>query len=53
MVHGGNAVVNGGSVVPPILDPSQQLGNVYYVHASDRPSFVAITPVLNNFNYHS
>jgi len=57
MVRGGNVVINGGGnrgvVVPPILDPSQQPGNVYYVHPSDGPSSVAITPVLNNFNYHS
>jgi hypothetical protein len=55
--NAGNAAVNGGvlggGVIPPILDPSQQPGNVYYVHASDGPSSVAITPVLNNSNYHS
>lgn len=52
MVH-ANAVVNGGAnVVPPIQDPSQP-GNVYFVHASDRPSSVSITPVLNHSNYHS
>lgn len=48
MVCDGNIVVNGGGVVPSILDPSQQSGNVYYVHPSDGPSPVAITPVLNN-----
>ena len=53
----GNAVanggVNGGAGVAPVLDPSQQPGNVYYVHLSDGPSSVAITPVLSHSNYHS
>jgi len=56
----GNAVnavvndgVNGGVVIPPFLNPSQQPGNVYYVHPSDGPSSVTATPVLNNSNYHS
>lgn len=53
----GNTVANGGAnggvVDPLILDPSQQPGNVYYVHAFDGPSSVAITPALNNSNYHS
>jgi len=58
MVRGANVLVNaggngGGNIVPPILDPSQQPVNVYYVHASDGPSFVAITPVIKNSNCHS
>ena len=56
MVRGNaaaNGGANGGAVAQPILDPSQQPGNVYYVHPSDGPSSVAITPVLNNSNYHS
>jgi len=44
-----NGGVNGRAVIPPLLDPSQQPGNVYYVH----PSSVTVTPVLNNSNYHS
>ena len=55
MVRGNvNAANNGGAnVVAPIQDPSQQPGNVYFVHASDGPSSVSITPVLNHSNYHS
>jgi len=54
MVRGGNKVVNGiANMVPPIQDPSQQLGNVYFVHASDGSSSVSISPVLNHSNYHS
>jgi len=45
-----NGGVNGGAVIPPLLDPSQQPGNVYYVHPSDGPSSVTVTPVLNNSN---
>jgi hypothetical protein len=35
------------------LDPSQQPGNVYYVHSSDGPSSVSISPKLTHSNYHS
>jgi hypothetical protein len=34
-------------------DPSQIPGNVYYVHSSDGPSSVSVTPKLNHSNYHS
>jgi len=44
---------NGGGVVPPILEPSQQPGKVYHIHQSNGPSSVAITPVLTNSNFHS
>jgi len=56
----GNAVnvaasggVNGRAVIPPLLDPSQQPGKVYYIHPSDGPSSVTVALVLNNSNYHS
>ncbi|KEH29893.1 hypothetical protein MTR_4g055525 [Medicago truncatula] len=48
-VINGNA---GGNVISPILDPSQQLGNSYYVYTSNGPSSIVITPVLNHSNYH-
>ncbi|GAU46782.1 hypothetical protein TSUD_351810 [Trifolium subterraneum] len=38
--------------VPP-PDPSQIPGNIYYVHSSDGPSSVAVTPVLTHSNYHA
>jgi hypothetical protein len=34
-------------------DPSQIPGNVYYVHSSDGPSSVSVTPKLNHSNYDS
>jgi hypothetical protein len=34
-------------------DPSQIPGNVYYVHSSDGPSSVTVTPKLNHSNYHA
>jgi hypothetical protein len=37
----------------PPEDPSQIPGNVYYVHSSDGPSSVSVTPKLNHSNYHS
>jgi hypothetical protein len=36
-----------------MVDPSQQPGNVYYVHSSDGPSSVSISPKLTHSNYHS
>ncbi|MCI53913.1 receptor-like serine/threonine kinase, partial [Trifolium medium] len=38
--------------VQPPQDPSQIPGNVYYVHSSDGPSSVSVTPVLTHSNYH-
>jgi len=54
MVHGVGFVNGniGGNAIPSILDPSQQLGNVYYVHPSNGPSSIVITPVSNHSNYH-
>ncbi|MCI60210.1 receptor-like serine/threonine kinase, partial [Trifolium medium] len=37
----------------PPPDPSQIPGNVYYVHSSDGPSSVSVTPVLTHSNYHA
>ena len=37
------------SSLDPILDPTSP----YYVHPSDGPSSISITPVLNGSNYHS
>jgi activator of HSP90 ATPase len=51
----GVGVVNGnvgGNVIPQILNPSQQLGNIYYIYSSNGPSSIVITPVLNHSNYH-
>lgn len=47
----GNANVN---LPPPplILDPSQTLGNFYYVQSSDGLSFVIVKPVISHSNYH-
>ncbi|MCI31496.1 hypothetical protein A2U01_0052708, partial [Trifolium medium] len=33
------------------FDPSQNPGDVYYVHASDGPSSIAVKLVLNHSNY--
>jgi hypothetical protein len=32
---------------------SNNPGNIHYVHSSDGPSSVAVTPVLNHSNYHA
>ncbi|KAK2416966.1 putative mitochondrial protein [Trifolium repens] len=38
---------------PPPLEPSADPSSPYYVHASDGPSSVKVTPVLNGSNYHA
>ncbi|MCH84304.1 retrovirus-related pol polyprotein from transposon TNT 1-94 [Trifolium medium] len=48
-----NAVTGAiASPAQPPQDPSQIPGNVYYVHSSDGPASVKVTPVLTHFNYH-
>ncbi|KAK2451453.1 hypothetical protein QL285_010507 [Trifolium repens] len=42
----------GGSNLPP-LDPQLDQASSYYVHPSDEPSSVSITPKLNSSNYHA
>lgn len=37
------------ALVDPQLDPTSP----YYVHPSDGPSIVKVTPILEGFNYHS
>lgn len=48
MIHGANNVVN-----PLIASPFQILGNVYYIHAFDGHTYVAVELVLNRWNYHA
>lgn len=56
MVRGAVPIVNCvGNVATPIApaqDPSQQHGNVYYVHPSYGPALFSVTPILNHSNYH-
>ncbi|PNX64292.1 hypothetical protein L195_g053943 [Trifolium pratense] len=49
--NANNGMVNPPPVLPQ--DPSQTPGNIYYIHPSDGPTTVAITPVLSNSNYHA
>ncbi|CAJ2652049.1 unnamed protein product [Trifolium pratense] len=39
--------------VAPPMDPSTDPSNPFYVHSSDGPSSVKVTPLLNGTNYHS
>ncbi|MCH79609.1 retrovirus-related Pol polyprotein from transposon TNT 1-94 [Trifolium medium] len=48
-----NAAVPVQPPIQPPQDPSQTPGNVYYIHSSDGPSSVSITPVLTHSNYHA
>ncbi|MCI16888.1 hypothetical protein A2U01_0038033 [Trifolium medium] len=38
---------------PPLADPSSDPSSPFFVHSSDGPSTVNVTPVLNGTNYHS
>jgi hypothetical protein len=38
---------------PPPTDPSCDPSSPYYVHSSDGPSSVKVTPLLTGSNYHS
>ncbi|XP_045812617.1 uncharacterized protein LOC123906683 isoform X2 [Trifolium pratense] len=38
---------------PPPADPSSDPSSPYYVHSSDGPSSVKVTPLLTGANYHS
>jgi hypothetical protein len=38
---------------PPLVDPSSDPSNPFYVHPSDGPSSVKVTPPLNGSNYHA
>jgi hypothetical protein len=37
----------------PVLDPSMDQSSPYYVHSSDGPSSVKVTPLLVGSNYHA
>jgi hypothetical protein len=37
----------------PLQDPSCDPSSPYFVHSSDGPSLVNVTPVLNGSNYHA
>jgi hypothetical protein len=37
----------------PVLDPTSDQSSPFFVHPSDGPSSVKVTPVLNGANYHA
>ncbi|MCI56868.1 receptor-like serine/threonine kinase, partial [Trifolium medium] len=39
--------------MPPRLDPTSDPTSPYFVHPSDGPSTVKVTPLLTGSNYHS
>lgn len=45
---GGGPTCNGNAVV----DPSQDSRSHYYVHSTNGPSSVVVTPPLSSINYH-
>jgi hypothetical protein len=47
------AATRAGVSNPPPLDPQLDQTSPYYVHPSDGPSSVSITPKLNGSNYHA
>ncbi|GAU43894.1 hypothetical protein TSUD_399420 [Trifolium subterraneum] len=49
MARGGSSTAAGGNAT--VVDPSQNPGDVYYVHASDVPSTIVVKPVLTHSNY--
>ncbi|PNY15323.1 hypothetical protein L195_g012017, partial [Trifolium pratense] len=51
LIHGADS--KGAAPLPPPLDPISDPNGPYYVHSSDGPSSVKVTPVLNGSNYHS
>ncbi|CAJ2656718.1 unnamed protein product [Trifolium pratense] len=51
MARGGHNNTAGGSTTVLVQDPSNNPGDVYYVHPSDGPTTVAVKPVLNHSNY--
>ncbi|CAJ2633614.1 unnamed protein product [Trifolium pratense] len=51
MARGGHNNTAGGSTAVLVQDPSNNPGDVYYVHPSDGPTTVVVKPVLNHSNY--
>lgn len=50
--NSSSAVSNGAAVVPPIQDPSQTPGNLYYLHPIENSATPLVTPLLTAKNYH-
>ncbi|PNX75535.1 hypothetical protein L195_g031472, partial [Trifolium pratense] len=46
MARGGHNNIVGGSTTVLVQDPSNNPGDVYYVHPSDGPTSVVVKPVL-------
>ncbi|PNX99040.1 ATP-dependent zinc metalloprotease ftsh mitochondrial-like [Trifolium pratense] len=51
MARGGHSNTSGGSSTVLFSDPSNNLGDVYYVHPSDGPNSITVKPVLTHSNY--
>lgn len=52
MARNNNNSGQGGGNAGVVTDPSQNLTSHYFVHPSDGPNTVTVTPVLNGSNYH-
>ncbi|MCI65664.1 hypothetical protein A2U01_0086922, partial [Trifolium medium] len=51
MARGGHNNTAGGSTTVLSSDPTNNPGDIYYVHSSDGPNSISVKPVLTHSNY--